>query len=263
MKLNLLAITQEILSDMNSDNVNSIFDTEESEQVATIVRSAFYAMINTREWPHLRQSVQVVPSSNDALPTHMYVEDDYQRLVTLNYNCAKNGETRKRYRSISYRHPDEFLQLTNQNNSDASNVDIILDSSGVELLIRNDSAPSYFTSFDDKTLIFNSYDKDVDDNLQNSKVQAVAYIIPSWEMADDFIPDLPDEAFTALVEDAKSKAQYKLKQMEDAPSAAEARRQQRWLSQKSWKVHDPMRYADYGRKGRKMYRDPTFDRSDY
>tara|TARA_R110000751_G_scaffold14697_2_gene47534 strand:+ start:122 stop:913 length:792 start_codon:yes stop_codon:yes gene_type:complete len=258
MRLTLLEITQEILSDMNSDNVNSIFDTEESEQVATIVRSAFFAMINTREWPHLRQSIQVVPYSNTAQPTHMAVTEKYQRLVLLNYNCARDGETRKRYRSIKYRHPDEFLQVANQLNTDSDNVDIVLDDSGVELFIRNDKAPEFFTSFDDKTLIFDSYDGEVDDSLQNSKVQAVAFVVPEWEMSDSFVPDLPDEAFTALVEDAKSKAQFKLKQMEDAPSAAEARRQQRWLSQKSWKVHDPMRYADYGRKGRKMYRDPTF-----
>ena len=45
MKFTLLEMVQEILSDMDSDEVDSIEDTVEAEQVATIVRSTYLAMM--------------------------------------------------------------------------------------------------------------------------------------------------------------------------------------------------------------------------
>lgn len=263
MRYTLLEIVQEILSDMDGDNVNSIFDTFESEQVATIVRSSYFSLMSTRDWPHLKKPIQLTPSGDLAKPTHMFVPKDVTRMVFINYDTREPGETKKRYRRMTWREPDEFLQITNQQNSDLSEVDVIVDDSGVELLIRNDRAPSYYTSFDDETLVFNSYDSEVDDTLQNSKVQAQAYVMPDWQMTDTFVPDLPTEAFIALVEEAKSRAMVKLKQMEDPKAEQEAQRQHRWLSRNAWKVKGGIKRPDYGRGSRKMRRDPTFDRSDW
>lgn len=263
MKYTLLEITQEILSDMDSDNVNSIFDTFESEQVAQIVKSTFFSIISTRDWPHLKKLVSLVPSGSLSLPTHMSIEDGVTRLISINYNCAKPNDTRRYYRPVEWREPDHFLQITNAQNTDTDFVDIIVDPSGIELLIRNNQNPAYFTSFDDKTLVFNSYDSEVDDTLQESKVQAQAYVMPGWEMTDTFVPDLPSEAFIALVEEAKSRAMLRLKQMEDPKAEQESRRQQRWLSRNDWRVKGGIKTPNYGRKSMKFRRDPTFERNDY
>lgn len=259
----LLEMVTDILSDMDSDSVNSIFDTAESEQVAQIVKSTYFSMLTTRDWPHLRETIQLTPSLDLSKPTHMYVPDDVTRMVFINYDCRRLGESRKLYRRMNWREPDVFLQLTNQQDSTQDNVDVIVDDSGVELLIRNDIAPSYYTSFDDKTLVFNSYDSEVDDTLKNDKTQAQAYVMPSWTMEDTFVPDLPTEAFIALLEEAKSRAMFKLKQMEDPKAEQESRRQQRWLSRNAWRVKGGIKKPNYGRNSRKMRRDPTFERSDW
>jgi hypothetical protein len=263
MKWTLLDIVQDCLSDMDSDNVNSIMDTIESEQVAQIVKATYLAMVSNRDWPHLRRPIQISPYSDPSFPTHMTVQDEIKKLVSINYNKAKEGEDRKLYQPVKWAEPDHFLRLTNKENSTDSRVDIIVDPSGVELLIRNDTAPRFYTSFDDKTLVFNSYDKTVDDTLQSSKVQAQAYIMPPFYMQDDFVPDLPAHAFSALIEEVKSRAMAKLKQMQDPKSEQESRRQQRWLSRNDWRVQGGIRYPDYGRRTRKMQRDPTFERNDY
>lgn len=263
MKMTLLELVTDILSDMDSDNVNSIFDTFESEQVAQIVKTTYYAMMSTRDWPHLRETIQLTPSSDPAKPTHMYVPDGVTRMVFINYDTAKQGETRKKYQPVTWREPDEFLMLTNRQNSESDNVDVIVDDSGVELLIRNNTHPSYYTSFDDKALVFNSYDSAVETTLQNDKTQAMAYVAPTWSMTDTFVPDLPAEAFMALLEESKSRAMMKLKQMEDAKSEQEAQRQHRWLSRNAWKVKGGIKKPNFGRNSRKMRRDPTFDRSDW
>lgn len=263
MKWTLLEIVQDILSDMDSDNVNSIMDTFESEQVAQIVKSTYFSQISTRDWPHMRQLIQLTPSSDPALPTHMYVPDDVTRMVFINYNSAGENEDRKLFKKMQWREPQEFLQLVNNQNSEISEVDVVQDPSGIELLIRNDRPPTYYTSFDDKTLIFNAYDSKVDNTLQNSKIQAQAYVMPSWQMTDTFVPDLPAEAFMGLLEEAKSRAMIRLKQIEDPKAEQESRKQQRWLSRNAWKVKGGIKRPNYGRNSRKMHRDPTFERSEY
>ena len=263
MKLTLLEMVQDILSDMDSDAVNSIDDTFESEQVAQIIKTTFYSMVNTRDWPHLKQLIQLTPSSDSALPTHMYVPEGVSRMVSVNYNCVKPDETRKRYKPVTWREPDEFLQLTNQYNSDDANVDVIIDPTGIELLIRNDRNPTFYTSFDDRTLVFNAYHSEVESTLQNDKTQAQAYVAPDWSTTNTFVPDLPEEAFMALLEEAKSRCMFRLKQMEDPKAEQEARRQQRWLSRNDWKVKGGIKTPNYGRRSAKWRRDPTFERNDY
>ncbi len=95
----------------------------------------------------------------------------------------------------SIKTPEDFLQLLSNRKSTHPNVKTVVDASGVELLIIDDKAPEFYTSFDDEWLVFDSYNKHVDDTLQKSKTQAIAYIFPNWVHSDSAIPDLPDEAF--------------------------------------------------------------------
>jgi hypothetical protein len=260
MKYTLLEIVQEILSDMDSDEVNSITDTTESEQVAIIVKSTFNAMMVNRDWPHTRKLVTFVASGTTALPTHLKLKTNVKHMLSATYNKVKTGETRKKYLPVNYLDPDAFLRKQNQLNNDNAYVDIITDPTGVELLIRNDIAPQYYTSFDDSYMVFDSYDKAVDDTLQESKVQALAYTLPVWVHTDTAIPDLPDDAFPLLVEEAKSKAQFKLRQFQDVKAEVEAGRQNRWLSRKARKINRGISYPNYGRNSRKFAKDPTFNR---
>lgn len=257
MKKSLLDITQEILSDMDSDEVNSIDETVEATQVAEIVRSTYFAMISNRNWPHTRRSVNLVASGDASYPTHMRVEEDFKELCFINYDKASHGETRKKFLPIKWVEPDDFLRVTNSRNNDSQNVDIITDYTGVTLMVFNDRHPTYYTSFDDNNLVFDSYDNEVDTTLQSTKTQAMAYVIPKWEQVDDFIPDLPSEAFTALIEEAKSRCMLRLKQVQDIKAEQEANRQQRWLSRKAWTVHGGIRMANYGRR-RRSSSEPTF-----
>ena len=260
MKMSLIEMVVDILNDMDSDYVNTIDDTVESQQVAQIIKTAFYALMSNRNWPHLRQSIQINPSGDSARPTHMVIQEEIKELAFINYNKAKYGEERKLYKRITWIEPDDFLRTTNRRDNTDAHVDVILDHSGVELLIQNDVAPTYYTSFDDENLVFDSYDKEVDSTLQSSKVQSQAYVIPSWQMTDDFIPDLPTEAFTALLEEAKSRAMFKLKQVVDSKSEQEAGRQQRWLARKARRVNGGIQYPDYSRRSRKRGGDVTFNR---
>ncbi len=261
---NLLEIVQEILSDMDSDIVNSIDDTDEAGQVAQIVKSTFEAMISNRNWPHTKRMINLIPSGDSDFPVYMSIDEDIKEMISIFYEKHRDGDTQLRYDEVFWKDPDDFLRFTNSRNSDNSNILTITDPTGVQLLIQDDKAPSYYTSFDDETLIFDSYDSVVDSTLHASKTQARAYVIPDFELTNTYVPDLPREAFSALIEEAKSKAQFKLRQFSDSKSEQESKRQQTWLSRKAWTVNGGIKYPDYGRKRRRYTnRDVTFRQDDY
>lgn len=260
MKQTLLEIVQDIMSDMDTDEINSIFDTVESEQVASIVKRSYINMISTRNWPHLSKLIQFSPITDFTRPTHLRMPSNIKELQFINYDVRKLGETKRNYDEIIYLDPVEFLFKLNDRNSDNEDIVIIDNGGGVELLIDKTKRPRYWTTFDDQNIVFDAYDELVDTVLQNSKMQAKAYLTPIWTTDDDFIPDLPSEAFSKLVEEAKSTAFLVLKQMTNAKAEANSQSQSRWLSRKSWSANGGIKFAKFGRQGKGFNRqkDPTF-----
>src|SRR5574341_1002189 len=250
MKFSLLDIVQEVLNDLDADSVNSIDDTVEATQVAQIVKSCFNEMMSNRDWPHLKQLSQLEASGDLNKPSHMKLPSGVKKLEWIKYDVKKAGETRLRYSDIKYLYPDQFLGITNNRNSDNSNIKSVIDFSGTTLLILTDKAPTYWTSFDDEYIVFDAYNSALDDTLKKSKTQIGIVKEPVWFHTDSAIPDLPEEAFAALIEEAKSTAFLTLKQMVNQKAEMKASRQNRWLSRKAWKAKGGVRYDDYGRKGR-------------
>lgn len=249
-KLSLLEMVVDILNDMDADEVNSIDDTMESVQVAQILKTTYFNLIATRNWPHLRQLITFSNSGTTARPTHLMLKDEVKELDFVNYNNQKSGETRRRYTQMKYLTPDAFLRMTNERNNDNDNVDVVTDVTGVELLVYNDRLPTYYTSFDDKWLVFDSYDSEINSTLVSDKVQAQGYIEPSWTVDDSFIPDLPSDAFPAFLAEAKSTAFLTLKQMPNEKAEQMATRGQRWLARKARKIAGGIQYPNYGRRTR-------------
>jgi hypothetical protein len=251
MKMTLLQIVQDILNDLDSDAVNSIDDTVESTQVAQIVKTSYMEMMGNRNWPHQKKVIQLDSSGTTAKPNYLKLPENLKELSGFKYEGQKFGDTQIRLRDVKYKHPDEFLTYINTRNSNDAAVVEVVDFGGSKLLIRNDTAPQYWTSFDDVYLVTDSYDVGVDATLQTSKSQCIAYVIPAWSAVDDFVPDLPIDAFPALLEESKSTAFFVLKQMTNSKAEQKATRQNRWLSRKAWRAHGGVRYSDFGRKSRR------------
>lgn len=248
MRKTLLRIVQDILDEMDADNVNSINDTVEATQVASIVRGCWEELLSNRNWPHMRQLVQLEASGSTLKPNYLRIPDRLKEMSEVSYDKRKEVLDDHVYTRIKYLEPDEFLKLLNSRSSSDENVESISDFSGVELLIYNNKPPEYYTSFDDEWLVFDSYNKAIEDTLMKSKTQVVAYIYPEWVHSDSAIPDLPDEAFALLTEESKATAFFTLKQMINDKAEQKSQRQNRWLSRKAWRVKGGLRYPNYGRR---------------
>lgn len=250
-KMTLLEIVQDCLNDLDSDEVNSISDTIESQQVAQIIKSSFFEMIDNRNWPHLKQLIQLESLADITKPNYLVIPIGLKELVTFHYNKVSSTNTKVQFSEVRYKEPSDFLRLVSMRDSALANVLTVTDFSGSKLLIVNNAAPTYWSSFDDAHIITDSYDDVVDSTLQKVKTQCIAYVDPVWVHSDTAIPNLPSEAFSALLESAKSTAFIALKQTVNQKAEQKAARQGRWLSRKAWAVEGGIKYDDYGRRSRK------------
>ncbi len=82
-------MVQDILNDMDSDEVDSINDTVEAQQVAQIINTTYNEIIDGKEWPHLNTLVQLEASGTTTKPTHMRMPENLQSMRWVKYNKRK------------------------------------------------------------------------------------------------------------------------------------------------------------------------------
>lgn len=260
MKETVLKIVQRTLSEMGSDRVNSIDDTVESQRVADLLADVFYELIDSRTWEQHKKIINLDSTSDNEKPNYLKLPEEVQETEWVRYDRIKNGETRSRWYTLKYLYPDEFIQLVNDRNSDEANITEVTDWDGTELLIRNDTAPQYWTSFDDTYIVTDAWDSLVDTTLQSTKSQAYVQAEPSLQLVDNFVVDLPTDAFSLLKTVLKNRAFVSIKQLGNPLLRVEEQRQRNRMSRKSWKARGGVRYPNYGRvaPGTSRTRNPTF-----
>lgn len=265
MKLTVLQYVQKTLSEMDSDDVNTISETEESLQVAELLEDIFNELMSTRNWPHLKQLQQLQGLGDTLKPNFMKMDVAIKEMTEVSYNIRDAADTRDRMVRIKYREPERFLsELVNPRRSDADNIQVVSDFSGIKLNIFNDREPTFWTSFDDLHIVFDAFDKGVDTTLQQSKSQTVVYLEPSFTQSDSFIPDIPSEMVPLLLNELKARASSSLAQKANPLAQKAAILQRRVMSRSAFKTEGGIRFRDYSRKPRKaatLRRNPLFDKN--
>ena len=246
-KMNLLAITQDILSDMDSDDVNSINDSVEALQVAQIIKTTYYNIVDGKDYAFLYELFQLEASGTNDRPTHMKLPEDIIDLKYIKYNNRKSPNLKDLYQTIEYKLPEEFMDIADARDSTATNIKKVTDTTGITINILKDKCPQFFTSFDDEHVVFDSYLATVDTTLQKSKTQCHGKRSVAFTMSDTFTPDLPVQMFTYLLNEAKSACFLTLKQMANQKAEQISITQRRRMSQDAWRIAKGISYPNYGR----------------
>lgn len=261
-KLTLLDVVQSVLSDMNSDNVNSISDTIEAQQAANIAKRVYFNMHNERVWPHRGQLFRLSSSTDNARPTHMKMEEDVISVEWVRYESRTDTTKPLDYLLVEYKTPDEFLTLVHSRDPSKDNVQTVIDFHGTPLFVLNDHAPTCYTSFDDEYLVFDSYDMTMDSILQHSKTQVFGYVEPDWLTSDTFIPEMPAKVFPYYLAEVTSECFLKIKEVFSQKDEQNSNRQKSWLSREKHRVDGATKYPNYGkpspRRSRGGYKNNQF-----
>jgi len=252
-RMTLLELVQRVLDALGSDQVNSIDDTIESQQIAEEARVTYYEMMDRDEWPHLIQQTQLESVSDTDHPNYLKIPENIVEITDLRYETTESGDSNKTMKRIEYLSPQEFLNKLYTRNTSNSNVDQITGFDGIPLWIINDDPPMYWTTFDNEYIVFDSYDSAVDTTMQSSKSVIRAKVIPTWSDTDTFIPDMPDDMFSTYLAELTSAAFTYLKDSQSPKDEQRARRGMSKLRRAAAKVDERDRKVDYGRKHRRFH----------
>lgn len=254
MRYTLLEIVQLILSAMDSDEVSDISDTVESYQIALIAKSVFYDLATTLQLPEHTGLFQLTASGDNNLPCLMTIPSTVCNIETISYNVEESGDTYPNWRELQYVPLDDFVRMQNalrNVTSDIAEMAVPSNSQTFGILCWTDRHPTYFTSFNDTTLLFDAHKTTLDTTLQASKTQCYGSLYPTFTLSNAFAPTLDPTQFSYYINKVKTRAFYELKQQENSESAAEARRQKITIQQRKRRAPDstPLELSPrYGRK---------------
>ena len=235
-------MVQSILSDMDSEAVNSIGDSVEAEQVASVIQDTFFNLIAARDIPEHRQLIKLTALADSDKPTHFKYPTNTRQLSRVDYDIATTGTT---YREIIFVEPMIFIDRMNQDTPSSITVTDV--AGGTTLFIGNSTSPSYYTSFDDEHIVMDSYDATVESTLQNSKSRAFGYVYPTFTIADSFEPDLDDTMLPYMLAEANSTCFSLFKSGSDPKIEQSARRLKSFVQNDMYKTKRANKRPHYGR----------------
>ena len=204
-KVTLLEIVQDILSDADSDNVNSISDTVESEQCAKVVRDVHDQIAALHDLEH-HNTIKALTATSASTPNVMDRPTGFHTIEFIKYDKKTSASDPQNFEYVNYKEPDEFLELVHSRNTDDSTVTAVTLDSGLVIPVRNDKAPDYYTVMDPGSteLVFDSYDSALDTNLQSSKSLAYGTQRPSLSLSDTATMTLPEHLETLVKREARA-----------------------------------------------------------
>ncbi len=245
----LLELTQDILSHLSSDEVNSISDTTESLQVATIIKNKYYDIIARSNLPAKRTLVQLTPSTDITLPVLMYIPSDVENIDWIKYFHDDDVADVHQYEYVTIVSREQFLDKAQQLNPDNDNVGTMTltlnTTDDFTFYYQNDRQPCYCCIIANRYVVFDAYDADLDSTLQDTKTMVSGTKAPTFTMSDTFVPDLNDNEFPLLLNEAKALAFFELKQQQHPLAVQETKRQ--WSTLQKHKTVNNMQPSDLDR----------------
>ena len=247
-KLTLISMVQKILSSMDSDDVNSIADTEEALQVVDIIEDTYNHMMVELDPASLHKTCQMDNLGDVTQPTSLKIPDDVSDIGTLKYEITETGATNRDFRDLKYLHPQAFVDKLLIRSSGNPEVEEILTEDNTPLFIFNDRFPTWWTSFDDETIVADAYDNTESTTLLGSKTLALCTVLPPFTKSDKFIADMPDKMFPLFLAESRRACHLYLKQQDSAVDARRALTGTHTFRQKRERAHDRKKKISFGRK---------------
>lgn len=256
MRYTLLQLTQRILESMESDEVSTISETPESLSVANIIKECYFDIVGQFQMAEQEGLYKLDASTDNTKPVLMTIPSAVSKIEWIKYDTSIDGSGVPESDDMRYVTNDEFFYMQTGLDTDLSNIDLMtVQINGKDFTFKfyTDRMPSYYTIFDDYFVIFDSFDNTIESTLTESRSVVWGALVPSFQMVDEFIPDLDPRQFQLLLNEAKAQAFVELKQAQNPVAERKARKNQ-ILTQKNKRDNDPrwgnQGHVGFGRNGR-------------
>lgn len=228
MKYTLLELTQAVLSRMDSDEVTSITDTVESQQVVEVIKTVYNDIISRGDLQSNKTLFNLTQSTDPLKPIIMTKPANIDKIEWLKYDTTDTGDVNPEWTYLQYLQPHTFIDMMHGQPLSETWVDTFNytfpDGSTIAFYYRNDTGPQYYTTFDDNTVFFDSYNVATDTQLKTSKVLGYGSRVSDFQKVDGYVPNLQPGQFSLLLNEATSLAWAELKQTPNQKAEQAARR---------------------------------------
>src|SRR5690606_26701089 len=100
IRYTLLKMTQLILSAMDSDEINSIDDTTEAQQVVDQIETTYNDLASTLDFPDNWDFFELQPSLDMSKPTLMHLPQNVAKIEWLKYDTTEPGSTIRKSKDL-------------------------------------------------------------------------------------------------------------------------------------------------------------------
>jgi len=227
MKYTLLELTQAVLSSMDGEEINSINDSIESQQVVEVIKTVYDDILSRGGILKNKAPFNLDASNDTTKPVLMSVPADIESIEWIKYDTRQATDTVPVWNTLTFMPLVDFIDYMhgfNQSETYVKTFNYTADGFTTTYVYRNDTHPLYYTSVDDHTIIFDAYDSAVESTLQSSKTFCYGTKVTDFERLDTFVPNLQPQQFALLLNEAKSLAWAELRQTVHQKAEQSARR---------------------------------------
>lgn len=200
----LLDVVQSILSDANSDEISSIGDTVEAAQCAQVVASVYEDVAAEYDIQAVKRLFKLDGDADPTSPCHMRIPQEFHSVEWVKYDRRIGIDDPAAFTDVTYMYPKDFMDMVNSRRPGDPNVVTSLDPSGVIINVLDNQPPTYYTLFDDRHVVFDSYNDSVESTLHQAKTQAYGQTTNRLIIADATVITLPPELIPLLINEARA-----------------------------------------------------------
>ena len=247
-KRTILKLVQDLAAGISSDEIDTLDETIEATEIATILSQTLQEVLDRKTWEFMKDKVKQLDDragGSTQLNTLLIPSD------VLHINCLRYRDDNDKFFDVTYLQACDFIAKLQSRTSTQDDIDIIINSDGVELLVKNDIVPQYWTSFDEETITFDAYNLATGTgNLIEDSV-IIADVMPVTDFTDpDAVLNIPERMETLVFNEALVTCNYRIRQTRDPRADRVARRQGISLRENEHITNKDKKVRRYGRSTR-------------
>lgn len=214
--MTLLEAVQICLQSSGSFEIQGIFDTDESERTAYLAREVYDIISDkSHELQHQMYSGTLEGLGDVNRPNYLRVPDDVLSVKDCTIRYMVGIDNYGEYKTLSYLSNQAFLDYVQTRNINLPDTTLVSDPGGAKYVIKTNTNPRYWTSFDGTHVAFDSYDSSRENTLLENRSLIIGEKSVTFLLEDDFEIPLPkhlisgykdvlkNEYYEQIIEEAK------------------------------------------------------------
>jgi len=256
MNQNLLDLVNDTLMNMNSNQVTTVTQTIEAQQVALIAKDTYEYLEELQRWDHKLRFSRAL-AAPDIVPFGVGIPDGIQQIKEVRYLVPKDPSQPSGdecWKTLTYMCPTDFLDVNACEREDTDliefdDVDPIWPQGFIDFWGRNNKEPDSWTVIDESYMYFDSYNSSRQAAIDNSEIAILAYVKYTFDSTDDtYEIEIPDYDWSLYKNMVYAKSWLDIKQQESPTAGTMANRLlTRSHNKAKRRVITPLKGINYGR----------------